>query len=697
MTNNDYPTPEVDGDINAQWTLFDLDAHSAGQVGVLESEGESSKPKLTDPNDISEFELHPNQPFNDPAAQAEDWVNHIAVENKGDHMHASDGQATQGKTASAEDGPCPYRARLTQAIQDFGLQSANLPASRRALITASSRADFHQTHHEAWDAVSRHLGSQNTPSIFQRGGRAVYMQRELAAHTTHLAIRPHTPDTMNAETSRAIYWYDGWTTVPVATGGLTPLSGADLDAVAAAIEAADVRPHAHVVYTPPGESRGEATAEVWDIVYPVPHYPNRTVTRSMAAALPDNVALLPLETIIDKPVLSREGRHLLIHRGYHRAEGIFLNWDGTGELPPVEECVKRLDELFGVYAEDPLARPGFPFDSPASRAHLYACLLAGVIGPAVPKKPFFLFDKATPRTGATLMAETVSVILTGDLPTCAGAAGKETATVDEMVKGLTAAAANSRGVILMDNVTGVLDHPEWNRYATQEVWESRRLGTSDQTVRVSRRTITDILTANNLRLTTESAGRVCISRLDAAMEHPEERRFTFSPQEWASNRRRYYVEAVVGLVAHWLNTGSVVERGLNRWGGFDEWRDMTGGILKAAGIGGFGEPVGLAMSDRIHDGGEKALVRWWWENHGLNAVGTKELSAPAVVGDDQNGEPGILTDLRGQNSRARATSLGKFIVTLIGRTYSLDSGESLVIRPAGSSNNRALHKLELRR
>ena len=657
--------------LRPQRALVDLDPHSAGQVGALEPVEETT--------------------------QAAGWANHFAVENGGGRRHTSDGQATPGKTGSAEDGPCPYRARLTLAITDYNLQCSHLPESQRALLTASYRSDFLQTYHEAWDAVLLHLGSQSSPSVFQRGGRAVYMQPELAAHTTHLAIRPHTPDTWNAETSKAIYWYDGWTTVPVATGGLTPLSGADLDAVTTAIEAADVHPHARVVYTPPGESRGEATAEAWNIVYPVPHYPNRMVTRSMAAALPDNLTLLPLEAIIDKPVLSREGRHLLIDRGYHRAEGIFLDWDGAGELPPVEQCVERLDELFGVYAEDPRARPGFPFDSPASRAHLYACLLAGVIGPAVPKKPFFLFDKATPRTGATLMAETVSVILTGDLPTCAGAAGKETATVDEMVKGLTAAAANNRGVILMDNVTGVLDHPEWNRYATQEMWESRRLGTSDQTVRVSRRPITDIMTANNLRLTTESAGRVCISRLDAAMEHPEERRFTFSPQEWASKHRRYYLEAVVGLVAHWLNTGSVMERGLNRWGGFEEWRDMTGGILKAAGVLGFGEPVGLAMSDRIHDGGEKALVRWWWGNHGLKAVGTREFCTPAVVGDDRRGESGILTDLKGHNSRARATSLGKFIITLIGRTYTLDSGESVVITPAGSSNNRALYRLELRR
>ncbi len=306
--------------LRPQRALVDLDPHSAGQVGALEPVEETT--------------------------QAAGWANHFAVENGGGQSHTSDGQATPGKTGFAEDGPCPYRARLNQAITDYNLQCSHLPESQRALITASYRADFHQTYHEAWDAVLLHLGSQSSPSVFQRGGHAVYMQPELAADTTHLAIRPHTPDTWNAATSKAIYWYDGWETVPLATGELTPLSGADLDTVTTAIEAADVHPHARVVYTPPGE----ATAEAWDIVYPVPHYPNRMVTRSMAAALPDNLTLLPLEAIIDKPVLSREGRHLLIDRGYHRAEGIFLDWDGTGELPPVEECVKRLDELFGVYA-----------------------------------------------------------------------------------------------------------------------------------------------------------------------------------------------------------------------------------------------------------------------------------------------------------------------------------------------------------
>ena len=182
--------------LRKQEVLVDLDVHSAGQVGAVEPVGETT--------------------------QAEGWVKHFAIENGGGQSHTSDGQATPGKTGFAEDGPCPYRARLNQAITDYNLQCSHLPESQRALLTASYRADFHQTYHEAWDAVLLHLGSQSSPSVFQRGGRAVYMQPELAAHTTHLAIRPHTPDTMNAATSKAIYWYDGWKTEPVATGELTP-------------------------------------------------------------------------------------------------------------------------------------------------------------------------------------------------------------------------------------------------------------------------------------------------------------------------------------------------------------------------------------------------------------------------------------------------------------------------------------------
>ena len=215
----------------------------------------------------------------------------------------------------------------------------------------------------------------------------------------------------------------------------------------------------------------------------------------MAASLPRGIRLPVLEAVVEFLVLSRDGKRLLTKRGYHSEEGIFVDFEDPGDLPPVEECIRRIDELFGIYAEAPRDRPGFPFDSPASRAHLYACLLAGVIGPAVSKKPVFLFDKATPRTGATFMAETVSIILTGDKPTYVRASAQTRNSVDEMAKGLSAAASLTKGVVLMDNASGTLNDPEWNRYASSEVWEDRRLGRNDRTIRVSRRPIVDIITA----------------------------------------------------------------------------------------------------------------------------------------------------------------------------------------------------------
>ena len=588
---------------------------------------------------------------------------------------------------------CPYRAKLQLAMLSYAERSRRHPGSQKWMITSSNEADLSETVPAAWDAMGRLVTNPLNPRIFQRNGFAVFLQWVGEGALARLIIRQHTPTSMHRETSEAIYWYSGWATKRLATGGDSPLSGEELDPVIAVIDAAEALPHARIIYTPPSDSSGKALPESWDVTYPAPHYPNWTVSRCMAAALPENISLPLLEAVAGLPVLSKDGTRLLKRGGYYPAESIYIDCPEIGESPPVQECVARLDGLFGKYAENALDRKGFPFDSPASRAHLYACLVAGVIGPAVQKKPVFMFDKATPRTGATFMAETVSLILTGDMPTYVRAGSKARGSVEEMAKGLSAAASQTNGVILMDNATGTLDDAEWNRYVTSEIWESRLLGTSNRTVRVSRRGIVDILTANNIQLTTEAAGRVCISRLDAGMEHPDERSFEWTPQERCRENRWHYVAAVVGLVEHWLACGGKLEHGLTGWGGFEEWRDMTARILTAAGISGFGQSVDLAVADRIDDGGEKAFVRWWWETHGQTPVGVREMSLPETLGDDTTGQAGILTRVSGHNARARSTSLGSQVKTWLGRVYEMESGETVAIRSAGTSNNRALYRL----
>lgn len=593
---------------------------------------------------------------------------------------------------------CPYRAALDEAVLEYHERCARLPGSKKLLVPSASTTDLLETVTVAWRAMAEVLGEGLDPEIFQRSGVLVYLRHETGVDGKRVVIQRHTVDSLRLDLARAAFCYGTMISEPVATGGTEPLCGESLAPVVEAVRQTQERPHGHVRYYPPVEGQnGSRRRERWDAVYPASHHPSLTVARSMAAYLPREVDIPSLEAVVKLPVLSRDGQRLLMRRGYHRPESLYMDIDGIDPevIPPVDECVRRIDSLFGAYAEHPIEREGFPFDSPASRAHLYACLVAGVIGPAVSKKPVFLFDKASPRTGATLMAETVSMILTGDLPSYARAGTRGGKSVDEMSKGLSAAVSTSKGVVVIDNATGTLDDPEWNRYVTSEVWEARRLGRNDRTVRESRRYLVDILTANNLLLTMESAGRVCICRLDAGMEHPEERNFQWSPKERAALDRRHYVEAVVGLVHHWLENGGRVDvgSGLEGWGGFEEWKDMTAAILMAAGVDGFGQAVGLDLKDRIDDGGEHQFVQWWWEFHAGRHVGVRELLTAASVGDDASGDIGILTAVKGATPRARATSLGSLVRSWQGRVYDLDGGVTVAITAAGTSNNRALYSL----
>ena len=611
----------------------------------------------------------------------------------------AEGEGGGDRIHRREEGECPYRAALDRSMLEYAERCARLAGSEKPLISSSSSTGLWETVSAAWRAMAEVLGEGPAPEIFQRNGVPVYLRQGAGVGGTRAVIHRHTIDSLRLDVARAAFWYGKIVSEAIATGGTEPLCGEELAPVIEAVQQVRERPHGYIRYTPPVEGQdGVRGWERWDAVYPAAHHPNLTVARSMAASLPRDLDIPLLEAVVKIPVLSRDGRRLLTRRGYHRGESVYVDFDGIdpAEIPPVDECVRRIDDLFGTYAEDPLEREGFPFDSPASRAHLYACLVAGVIGPAVSKKPVFLVDKASPRTGATLLAETISIILTGDLPSYARAGTRGGHSVDEMAKGLSAAVSTSTGVVLIDNATGTLDDPEWNRYATAEVWEARRLGRNDVTVRASRRYLVDILTANNLLLTTESAGRVCISRLDAGMEHPEDRSFQWVPTERAKMNRRHFVEAVVGLVHHWLENGGEPESGLDGWGGFEEWRDMTAAILRAAGVEGFGQAVGLEMRDRLDDGGEHHFVQWWWDVHAGRPVGVRELLTAASVGDDTTGDIGILTAVKGATMRARATSLGSLVRSWQGRVYGLDDGVSVAVAAAGTSNNRALYRLARR-
>ena len=362
--------------------------------------------------------------------------------------------------------------------------------------------------------------------------------------------------------AEAVYWYSKWstetlyvaegqelTTLPQQSGdhpddAVQPTDDA-LAAAAAAYEAADPSPFAYAQEQRVRDKRnGKTTGYAFSRCYPVPNYPNTTIVENWVSQ-PDN-RLPPLDGIINRPMLDSNATSILSQPGYYRPERIFLDWrDDPVPLLPVAEAIQLLDDYFGE----------FPYDSEASRAHFFAMALAGVTGLAITgPKPLFVVSKATPRTGASLLAFCTSLVLSGDLPKSTGGVKQFD---EEMSKQLLAAGTGANAVVLVDNVDGQVSSNSLSEYITSAAYSGRRLGFNDQTVIVDRRRIVDIMTGNNPNFGDAEAHRIVPIRLDPAIPEPGNRTSFRHPRLLAAVKaaRCRLLGAILSLVQHWLDSG----------------------------------------------------------------------------------------------------------------------------------------------
>ena len=209
----------------------------------------------------------------------------------------------------------------------------------------------------------------------------------------------------------------------------------------------------------------------------------------------------------------------------------------------------------------------------------------------------------------------------------------------------------------------------------------------NDSVSVDRTTLVDMITGNNLLTTDDSERRVLPVFLDAQMARPGERSFGFNPKERVRADRKRYLEAVVGLVQHWLGSGSKAAEPVRGFGGFEEWRyltaailasaewrDLTAAILASAGVAGFGGETGRPSSARLYDDGTAAFVQLWWEGHGSKRVQSRQLKecSPPVEGES-------------------AQALASFVQRLARKVYEVHSGEGEVqvqVRLGGTDHRK---------
>lgn len=218
--------------------------------------------------------------------------------------------------------------------------------------------------------------------------------------------------------------------------------------------------------------------------------------------------------ISEIPILRPDGR---LHRvpGYDPQTGWiyepprgFVLKDSTGPLDQARaaECYRRLCEPF----------LDFPFSQPCHLSAAVSCLLSMIGRPAIDGPvPLFPFLSTTPKSGKSLMVESIHLL----------AMGREVArlqpgtTEEEIEKRVTGIALAAIPVVLFDNLTGSFGGPTIDAVVQARLYAGRLLGVND-TVQIPIRTIWTV-TGNNLGIKGDLAQRVIPIQLAPEDEQPE--------------------------------------------------------------------------------------------------------------------------------------------------------------------------------
>jgi len=387
------------------------------------------------------------------------------------------------------------------------------------------------------------------------------------------------------------------------------------------------------------------------------------------------VDLPVLRRITQSPAFAADGS-LSLTPGYHPPSRSYYAANGL-EVPaipddPTEEEIEAArwliaDEVFG----------DFPFVDDADRAHAFAMLLQPFVRASIDNTtPLYMINKPKAGTGATLLAQAVSLITTGQ-PSPTMTQGR---SEDEWRKRLTSTLLPLPAQVLIDNVRGTLDDPAFASVLTARVWADRILGVSKNAkIPVS---CTWVATGNNVGMSDEIARRSVPIRLDAQVERPDARGGWRHDhiEDWVIEHRGELVGACLTICQAWFAAGQPTPATTTRLGGYETWSRVIGGVLEVAGIPGF-----LGNLKQFRDRADvttdvtKAFLERWWSDHQTAKVTIKSLvSAATDVGVDLG---------KSDNERSLTSTLGRFVKRLEGQRYTIDGDQMVQIVDAGKDGH----------
>lgn len=273
----------------------------------------------------------------------------------------------------------------------------------------------------------------------------------------------------------------------------------------------------------------------------------------------------PVAGIITTPTLRPDGS-LLTKPGYDPATRLYLALDPGFTMPALMDRPDKTEAAAALaYIEALLT--GFPFVGPTDLAVALSGILTALVRGVLPTAPLHAIRAHTPGTGKSYLVDLASVFATGRrCPVIA--AGK---TEEETEKRLGALLRDAVPVVSIDNVNGNLGGDMLCQLTERPLVRVRILGKSEAPELECRSTT--FATGNNLVLMGDMTRRALVCSLDAEVDRPELRDFTFDPIGKVLSERGHYVAAALTVIRAYQVAGSPSVCGAI--GSYDDWSEMV--------------------------------------------------------------------------------------------------------------------------
>tara|TARA_Y100000588_G_scaffold375920_1_gene452942 strand:+ start:236 stop:1789 length:1554 start_codon:yes stop_codon:yes gene_type:complete len=294
--------------------------------------------------------------------------------------------------------------------------------------------------------------------------------------------------------------------------------------------------------------------------------------------------LLSVSTV---PLLNEDTGAFNFEQGYDPGLRVFYAPPPGVVIEPLPEKVEKehVAKALALLSDELLG--DFPFEDPADRTNAIALFLLPFVrhlihrhGGAWEPTPLHFIVSPTPGTGKGLLAQ----CLTASDPQGVAVVPFTTDNSDTR-KMLTAKLRSAPRSILLDNVSRLRSDAMAAVLTADHGWSDRVLNTSKMiTMDV---TSIFIATGNNPDLSADIIRRTVPIRIDAEIANPELRTdFKHSNLlNWIEDNRGSLIWAGLILIKGWNDDGR--RRGDQKFGSFQQYCDVMGGILDYAGLPGF--------------------------------------------------------------------------------------------------------------